>query len=307
MKKIAVALLFLYIVLVAFASRAESISISGILANTGGNPVAINVTDGDTIDVTVYSDTIGFYNIVVNTNYPDGSLYLSFHDCNAALHDTMINFYPGLPPVTYNADYCPSVGTDSCYAHYNITYDQPNNTFNLEIDSVTQQNAVTYLWTFGDGYSSELQFPTHEYTTNGLYEVCVNISEPDSGVCQYCHTLGIDSAGSAVLRTDADGFTVNVVPFGSLSTNALIDVSPIEVYPNPTDGLVTLRFASKNATQYDVSVSNTSGKEVMKQRVQVRTGNNEVPLSLENLSQGIYVVALSSTDKEVTSRVVIKK
>lgn len=307
MKKIVSGSLLLYIVLVAFTSKAEFVSISGTLANTSGAPIPITLTDGDSIDVTVYTDSLGMYNIAVTTSYSNGTLNLSFQNCNAASHDTMITVFPGLPPIIYNGDYCPNIGTDTCYASYNTTYDIGANTFTLEIDSVTQENAIAYLWTFGDGTFSDLPFPSHEYLTNGLYEVCVNITEADSQTCQYCHTLGIDSTGAVVTRMDVVGFTINVVSFGSLSTKSLSNITAVDVYPNPTSGLVTLRFASNQSTQYNLVVHNTLGKEMLKQTIGTTIGRNEIPLSLDELSQGIYVVVLRNASKEVMSHLVIKK
>lgn len=300
MKKFTVVLFALCVVFTAFSAHATFISVSGTLANTGGVPVAINVTDGDSIDIAVATDSLGFYNVVVSTAYDEGSLYLWFQNCNGLSIDTTIAFFPSLPPVTFNADYCPAVGTDSCFAFYHASFDEDANTFFLTVDSVTMANAVAYLWTFGDGEFSNEFFPTHHYATGGLYTVCVNITEADSQTCQYCQTIGTDTNSTS-------GFSVNVLPFGDLSTKSVSEISGIDVYPNPTDGNTTLRFSAKKPARYIISLHNTSGKEINRQVFYAAVGQNDVPVTIQEASPGIYVLVLSDAQREVTSRVVIRK
>lgn len=62
------------------------------------------------------------------------------------------------------------------------------------IVSFTNQSAssssTSYLWDFGDGQTSTTASPTHLYTTNGNYQVCLSITDR-SCVDQICTTLSV--------------------------------------------------------------------------------------------------------------------
>ena len=52
--------------------------------------------------------------------------------------------------------------------------------------------AVNYSWTFGDGSTSNLQFPNHQYAAPGTYLVCLTASTPGC-TSTYCDSIVIDT------------------------------------------------------------------------------------------------------------------
>lgn len=77
----------------------------------------------------------------------------------------------------------------------------------------TQGSAVTWNWDFGDGNSSSLQNPAHNYSTLGSYLVCLSIM--DSLSCQqtYCDTVTVDCPDS----------TTWTVAFSQVSNGPTVD------------------------------------------------------------------------------------
>jgi PKD domain len=61
----------------------------------------------------------------------------------------------------------------NCHANFSSSLDSCP-TINFSDLSITS-GFVLWAWTFGDGGVSNLQSPSHTYTSNGLYEVCLNI------------------------------------------------------------------------------------------------------------------------------------
>lgn len=55
----------------------------------------------------------------------------------------------------------------------------------------TSHLADLYFWSFGDGYSSELQAPSHTYDTAGNYQVCLEIRN-DCASDTACQTIFVD-------------------------------------------------------------------------------------------------------------------
>ncbi len=58
--------------------------------------------------------------------------------------------------------------------------------------SITTNPLTQYLWDFGDGSTSNVQFPSHTYATTGLYNVCLTISD-SSCSDMFCSPVLIDT------------------------------------------------------------------------------------------------------------------
>lgn len=77
---------------------------------------------------------------------------------------------------------------------------------------------TSYLWNFGDTYSSTVKNPTHIYTSNGPYHVCLKVSNL-SGIDSTCVWLNIKN----VLPLANFSFTTSAMPtvnFNDLSIGA---------------------------------------------------------------------------------------
>ena len=71
--------------------------------------------------------------------------------------------------------------TPSCKASYYVALDS-NNMFGLYlVNNSTGTNGNTqYFWDFGDGTTSNAQYPKHQYANYGLYTVCLTIMDSNS-------------------------------------------------------------------------------------------------------------------------------
>lgn len=295
MKKLAITLSMLYALLVAFASKAENITVSGTVANTGGAPVEVHFTDGDTIvNMSVLTGPLGQYTVVVTTDDSVGVLIIYFFNCDSALVDTIIPYYTGMPPVTFNADYCDSLGTSVCLSELNIVLDSLTNVYTITIDSTVQQNTVSYLWDFGNGDTSIDQLPVYTYPQTGTYDVCLTVTEIDGQICMSCNAITIDSPG----------FTLDIVPYAFVGVASIGKADDVRVYPNPTADLVTLRFPSPYASSATLRVVNTTGATVKIFSAELRTGTNALVVDMNELPSGLYTIAITNGTRCASSRVV---
>ncbi|NNF01953.1 MAG: PKD domain-containing protein [Bacteroidia bacterium] len=71
-------------------------------------------------------------------------------------------------------------GSGGCNAFFNL-YSNNGSTYNF-IDH-SNGNFSSYLWSFGDGTTSSASNPTHTYTSNGTYTVCLTLSDSTGNVC----------------------------------------------------------------------------------------------------------------------------
>ncbi|MES2798819.1 MAG: glycosyl hydrolase family 18 protein [Bacteroidota bacterium] len=138
-------------------------------------------------------------------------------------------------------------------------------------------NATTYAWNFGDGTSSTDQFPTHDYSAPGVYDVELIVS---NGVCE----------------NDTTTIQITVGQLGLMEQSV-----DLQVYPNPADE--TVQITSTNGIQKYVLL------DQLGRQVASRTTDhvNEVIIDVTNYAQGIYLLNLTFENGDTVVRQVIKK
>jgi PKD repeat protein len=125
----------------------------------------------------------------------------------------------------------------------------------------TSTNGTSSAWTFGDGNSSTAANPTHTYTVSGNYTVTLTVTGP----------CGVDTATTTL--------TV-VVGISDPSLNFLT------VYPNPSQGLVKVRFDQGSNSGAQLMVTDLLGRQLLKQSLPVLSGGEEVQLPA--LPRGVH-------------------
>lgn len=94
---------------------------------------------------------------------------------------------------------------DSTYADFGIISSNDSviliQNYSFSIDPL-----ISYLWDFGDGTTSTLESPTHEYSDAGNYILCLTITSPgedSNSVCtdSFCDSLLVSEGTSVVINT----------------------------------------------------------------------------------------------------------
>lgn len=159
-----------------------------------------------------------------------------------------------------------------CSARFEVGFDTTTPfQFSILNTSFVRPNS-TYLWSFGDGESSNLLAPSHTYATFGSYLVCLTVSD---SLCTstFCDSVGMDSSGT-LLKQGKFGFVtlnrITVLPStGFTAVNSDLEYS---VYPNPTSNLVTIELNQKNSSQVKLILTDLSGKILLNKEVQAPSG-----------------------------------
>ena len=138
-------------------------------------------------------------------------------------------------------------------------------------------NQNTYKWNFGDGDSSTAQQPNHTYKADsGTYTVCLTLSNAancSSTQCQQVHF--------------------------SVSINDL-KAQGIAIYPNPTNGELTIEFSSQSANS-SIFLYNTLGQQVFEHHHL----SSKQSLDISHLNKGVYWVNLVVDGVVWSSKVVV--
>ncbi|OFX28657.1 MAG: hypothetical protein A2033_06290 [Bacteroidetes bacterium GWA2_31_9] len=168
--------------------------------------------------------------------------------------------------------------SESYYANPSFIY----NTNGLEITfSNNSQNANTYLWNFGDGQSSADVNPIHLYQSPDIYTVMITAS---NGIC-------------------ADSTISQIINLLGVNINSKNSETSISVFPNPSNGDVTIAIIGNNQKNWTIEVTNSLG-----QIIQSGNYNRSIEnIDLTNLSSGIYTIKIVADGISKTEKLVINK
>ena len=79
----------------------------------------------------------------------------------------------------------------------------------------------------------------------------------------------------------------------------------LNVYPNPAKDVVNVIF-NANTNTNQISIIDITGKEVVKQQLNLGIGLNKTTVSLNNLNAGVYFLSIISENKIETQKLIIQ-
>ena len=171
-------------------------------------------------------------------------------------------------------------------------FDSINNTFTTDIYCVENSTGgtgpFTYNWVFGDGNTSNVQYPTHVYNQVGDYNLCLTFTDANGCSSNYCDTITISSK--------SNGYTLNVIDESQINT---LDILSSEsknksiIYPNPVNKLSFLDYSSNKNSDLSLTYIDYSGRIIKNEYVKISTGNNKIKLSTEGLNNGVYYLKIN--------------
>ncbi len=246
-----------------------------------------------------YRTTLGFMGLA-----PDGRIYVAAgsggnrkmsvvnypnekgEDCEVVQHGihlptsyarTMPNF-PNFRLGPLDGSSCDTLGLDNHpIAKYRYEQDSLDH-LQVRFTDLSYFRPESWHWDFGDENDSDERHPYHQYQKNGVYEVCLTVSNENSEHTT-CRTLTIGT----VSDTDVEQITLSL-------------------YPNPVvdDMLVTL---GDYIPEYgNIVLKDLQGRKVHQSRIY--HGWNSI--SLSHLISGIYIWELRDGNKVLRSGKVVK-
>ncbi len=88
--------------------------------------------------------------------------------------------------------------------------------------------------------------------------------------------------------------------------NARLELENIELFPNPNDGTFKLNFNSSTISPISISITDASGKEIIKDEINDFNGTYTGEFNLKGNTPGIYFVNINQDGKVLTKKVVLK-
>ena len=234
--------------------------------------------------------------VVLGNSYTDAGATITYLD-TACTHSGVLHVVTnssGLnlgTPGTYYVYYAAEDGSANIYATGSrvvIVVSKPVANFsyqllagnNVQFTDLSLYNPTSWAWTFGDGGTDPTQNPAHQYAVSGVYNVCLTATNAYGSSTQYCTSVGVTG--------------VNNVDFAS----------GISMFPNPTSGKVSITLSGNVLPEFTVSVYNVLGEEVIG-TTEYKAGTTNVELNAANLSNGVYLVKVQSTQGSSVKRLTV--
>ena len=149
-----------------------------------------------------------------------------------------------------------------------------------------------YYWIFGDGDTSTVAEPLHEYPTEGEYQVDLFTAVGD---CYSAFRMDIYVAdgnkgeGSHIIRAYA--IPAEDSPLSIENPSNEIETS-VSLYPNPVIDELNINI-SKNVENVTVNIYNVSGQLIKAENFT----DNQITVNTQNLSAGVYITKINIDGK----------
>lgn len=235
----------------------------------------------DQVPPTVTLNGADTVTVLVNTAYTEDSA--TAFDCSDGVIVPVIQNSPntsvaGLYNVLYiatdaagNSDTAVRVVIVGAVPTASFTYNYVNLSYKVQFNDASTGFPTAWQWSFGDGGGSSIQNPQRTYTSNGVKNVCLTVSNSFGTSAQYCEQVNITAVG-----IDEPEFS-----------------STINMFPNPTSGKVRIQLEGDASSDMTVSVYNILG-DVVKQPTFYKAGTMQMELDMTNVVNGLYLVKIQS-------------
>jgi hypothetical protein len=220
--------------------------------------------------------------------------------------------FTNLPAGTYTVVFIqdPYIGNDLCSVSKNITLGSNANTpVTMLTPYATSRNSITPEWNaYGGASSYTLQWrPSGSNTWNTITGITAIRRAVTGLACSAPYQFrvrAICSSGTAspysLIRTFS---TLGCAREGISSDFTASDLS---LYPNPNNGNFNLNFVAEGAGSATLFVADLTGKTVTNQTITVTEGENNIPVSLDGVVPGIYLVRFTVGENTFTQKVIVE-
>jgi hypothetical protein len=133
------------------------------------------------------------------------------------------------------------------------------------------------------------------YTTPNTYNLTITVKDLSNNSSTCVSVVTVVNAGNGDFQQGGGGKGVSPGVFDLL------------VYPNPTSGEAIMAFQLPAEQQFSYRLFDISGRMIYSQENMGIEGENVVPLRLENLTPGIYLIDFQSDTWKVQKRLVLQK
>jgi hypothetical protein len=197
---------------------------------------------------------------------------------------------------------------DGNWHHLSVTYDGEQKVIYLD-DVVLATVGASGIIESGEGYNLLIGTGRDQTPASLLYKGLIDeariYNRALSGTeISALYNLAKEGALAANQSQDVSG---NTIFFNSgISTgNDLLEILDASIYPNPTNGIFTVRANNLTSENCEITLFSMTGNLVTKKQLSATFGSLEERLDMSHLSNGTYIVRLVSEGQTYQSKIII--
>jgi PKD repeat protein/pimeloyl-ACP methyl ester carboxylesterase len=200
----------------------------------------------------------------------------------------------GTFPVTFTVNNSQGNSTITKNGYITVTA-KPTAEFDYQVEAnnsikfLNQTNntglAQTYTWTFGDNISSAEFSPLHTYASSGTYSVKL-VAQNSCGNTSKTRNVMVTLVGTE--NQDLDG-------------------SVISIFPNPNNGMFTVKIKSSTQGTHEIKIINSIGQTIKCDKI-IKTNEEYISeYDLQNLPSGLYILQVISEKGQKSLKIQINR
>ena len=120
------------------------------------------------------------------------------------------------------------------------------------------------------------------------------------------NNTGVPDPCGAYVSGETEDFIVQFLenPVGVTHIPAV--TGNVQIYPNPTSGMVSVQYKGATVSQAAVRILNMTGQEVISYTLDQLTDGDVVHMDLKGFAAGIYMIRIEADELKATGRIVLQ-
>ncbi len=220
---------------------------------------------------------------------------------------------PGLVGASVSGPNIPGGTTITAVSCPTVTLSQPAISTGIVTHTFTGGTGGSYQfeWSWGDGTPNSTDaYPTHFYANGGPYNLCLTIVDGAGCTDTVCDSVSVDENGiySGMITEEnyaRSGFTIRIVnptnPTGIAERPTFEDA---RLWPNPVEELLNLTFNTTLRGSVPVNIIDLNGRVVKTLNTALTSGTNNLGISMNDLSEGMYLLRMGDNENAMSFRFV---
>ncbi|HOZ30581.1 MAG TPA: PKD domain-containing protein, partial [Bacteroidales bacterium] len=196
----------------------------------------------------------------------------------------------------YGCIACDSVyiGVGDCSAYFYLYADTSISHHYFAVNMASGVTPLTYSWDWGDGNVSDGPYPSHTYTSEGNYTICLSITDSVGCTNTHCVSFYLQKDGKSTV-------TIDVLSDSPTEINNIVKDKAFTIFPNPVNDILTIRLL-KYIPKGEIEIYNLLGQKYNTLMI----SNTETEIDVSGLLRGIYIIELK-TDDNISRQMFIKQ
>jgi len=231
----------------------------------------------------------------VALNLPDGAYSVSLNNySNGGFCDSITRL------ISVNCSVGDTTAPLGCqvYSQFSVFADSTNSGNYFAYNYSSGTGTVFYAWDFGDGTTSNQQYPFHQYATPGHYIICLTVlatSGTTTCTSSYCDSSSVTARVSGFLMSQ-----LNVVAQNATGIKQTEILTHLNAYPNPMTEELAIEASTKDNSKLKYSLIDALGRIVLSGSIE----NSKAIINTSSLEKGFY--SLSITNEKGSSLKAVK-